>query len=82
MQGAARACVALLDRSLPESTMELEGLRMLEQFERQLVVCGVRTVAGRDTKLLSGSSVVTESLEQAAVLAVLDATNRWLGTRT
>ncbi|MEE8135200.1 MAG: hypothetical protein V3T56_09075 [Gemmatimonadales bacterium] len=82
MQGAARACVALLDRSLPESTMELEGLRMLEQFERQLVVCGVRTVAGRDTKLLSGSAVVTESLEQAAVLAVLDATNRWLSTRT
>ena len=82
MQGAARACVALLDRLLPESTIELEGLRMSEQFEGQIVVCGVRTVAGRDTKLLTGSAVVTESLEQAAVLAVLDATNRWLAART
>jgi hypothetical protein len=82
MQGAARACVALLDRSLPESTIELEGLRLLEQFDGQIVACGVRTVAGRDSKLLAGSAVVSGSLEQAAVLAVLDATNRWLGSRT
>jgi hypothetical protein len=82
MQGAARACVALLDRSLPESTIELEGLKVMEQFEAQVIVCGVRTVAGRDTRLLAGSAVVTESLEQAAVLAVLDATNRWLMART
>ena len=82
MQGAARATVALLDRSLPESTIELDGLKVIEEFEAQVVVCGVRTVAGRNTRLLAGSAVVTENLEQAAVVAVLDATNRWLATRT
>lgn len=82
MQGAARATVALLDRSLPESTIELDGLKVIEEFEAQVVVCGVRTVAGRHTRLLAGSAVVTENLEQAAVVAVLDATNRWLATRT
>ncbi len=82
MQGAARAAVALLDRLLPVNTIEMEGLKVIEEFDAQVVVCGVRTVAGRNTRLLCGSAVVTEDLEQASVLAVLDATNRWLGSRT
>jgi len=32
---------------------------------------------GRNSQLLVGTAEVRESAEQAAVLAVLDATNRW-----
>jgi hypothetical protein len=31
--------------------------------------------------LLTGTAAVRENAEQAAVLAVMDATNRWVGTR-
>jgi hypothetical protein len=37
----------------------------------------VHGVGGRNSRLLVGTCEVKESAEQAAVLAVLDATNRW-----
>src|SRR6202008_935553 len=55
----------------------LEGARHLEAFERQFVFVGVTARFGRDSSLLTGSAEVKESPEQSAVLAVLDATNRW-----
>jgi hypothetical protein len=39
---------------------------------------GITAKAGRDTMLLTGSAEVRESPETAGVLAVLDATNRWV----
>jgi len=42
------------------------------------VFVGVTVRAGRETTLLAGSAEVRESAETAAVLAVLDATNRWV----
>ncbi len=82
VQGAARAAVGVLDRALPDSTIELEGVRVVDAFESQIMMAGVRRVSGRDSELLAGSAVVSDSPEQAAVLAVLDATNRWLLSRS
>ena len=82
VRGAARAAVDVLDRSLPDSTVELEGIRVIDEFDAEVMVVGIRTVQGRDSLLLAGSAVVTESPETSAVLAVLDATNRWLQSRT
>jgi hypothetical protein len=76
---AARATLAAIaaaegdDRSLG-----LEGCRMLDAFERQFVFVGVTARVGRDSALFTGSAEVKESPEQSAVLAVLDATNRWV----
>ena len=56
----------------------LEGCKVLDAFERQFVFVGVTARFGRDTQLLTGSAEVKESPEQSAVLAVLDATNRWV----
>jgi hypothetical protein len=81
VQAAARAAVAVLDRKLPDGTIELEGVRILEAFDSDVMVAGVRAISGRSTRLLAGCAVVSESPEQAAVLAVLDATNRWLQQR-
>ena len=56
--------------------------RMLERiedaFERHFVFVGVTARFGRESCLLTGSAEVKESPEQSAVLAVLDATNRYL----
>jgi len=51
---------------------------ILEAFDRNFVFVGVSTKHGRDTALMTGSAEVRESPETASVLAVLDATNRWL----
>jgi hypothetical protein len=52
-------------------------VRQVDAFDRQIVMAAVHGVGGRSSQLLVGTAEVRESAEQAAVLAVLDATNRW-----
>jgi hypothetical protein len=77
VQLAARAAVKAIEKDLVDSGVVLEGVRVVEAFDRKLVLAGVHGVGGRTSRLLVGSAEVKESPEQAAVLAVLDATNRW-----
>jgi hypothetical protein len=81
LQAAARATVSALDKALPRGTFQLEGVKTIEAFGERLVVAGVHVVDGRETRLLTGTAEVHESAEQSAVLAVLDATNRWFQSR-
>lgn len=75
---AARATLAAITASGETRAFALEGYRMLDAFEREFVFVGVTIRAGRETLLLTGSAEVRESAETASVLAVLDATNRWV----
>ena len=81
LEGAARATVAVLDRLLAKGSMLLEGARLIQALDRDVVFAAVQASSGRDTALLTGTAEVRESPEQAAVLAVLDATNRWTELR-
>jgi hypothetical protein len=76
---AARATLTALAQAEGESRMlALEGCKHIEAFDREFVFVGITAKAGRDTMLLTGSAEVKESPETAGVLAVLDATNRWV----
>ena len=76
---AARATLAAIRQAEGEErVLALEGCKLIEAFDREFVFVGVTTRAGRDTALMTGSAEVRESPETASVLAVLDATNRWL----
>lgn len=77
VQLAARAAVKALERDLEEAGVVFEGVRVLDAFDRKLALAAVHGVGGRSSQLLIGACEVRESPEQAAVLAVLDATNRW-----
>ena len=77
VQLAARAAVKAIEKDLVDSGVVLEGVRVVEAFDRKLVLAGVHGVGGRTSQLLVGTCEVKENPEQAAVLAVLDATNRW-----
>ncbi len=81
LMAAARAAVAGLEKVMPAITFELEGVRILEAFGKNLVVAGLHVSVGRTSELLVGTGGVRDSQEPAAVLAVLDATNRWLQSR-
>jgi len=80
---AAKAALAALAASEDRDwsvapVLGLEGCRQIEAFERQFVFVGVTARVSRDVSLLTGSAEIRESPEQSAVLAVLDATNRWV----
>jgi hypothetical protein len=81
VQMAARAAVKALERELEEAGVVLEGVRVVEAFDRKFVLAAVHGVGGRSSQLLVGTAEVKESQEQASVLAVLDATNRWYLTQ-
>ena len=76
---AARATLAAIRLAEGEErVLALEGCKAIEAFEHEFVFVGVTTRQGRDSSLMTGSAEVRESPETASVLAVLDATNRWL----
>lgn len=62
----------------PERALALLGCKQISAFDREFVFAGVTARFGRDTAMLTGSCEVKDSLETASVLAVLDATNRWI----
>jgi hypothetical protein len=80
---AARAALIAVQQSEPaERPLALDGARQIDAFDRQFVFVTVTARLSRSTLLLTGSCEIKDSAETASVLAVLDATNRWLsGTR-
>lgn len=76
---AARATLAAIRQAEGEErVLALEGCKLIEAFDHEFVFVGVTTRQGRDSALMTGSAEVRESPETSSVLAVLDATNRWL----
>lgn len=81
IEAAARAAAICLDQLLPDNSIALEGAQMVEAFDRKFVLVAVHGLGGREAQLLTGTAEIRESAERSAVLAVLDATNRWADAR-
>ena len=77
---AARAALDALARGgASAASFALEGSVRVMAFGREFVLVGVVARQGRGTTLLTGSAEVRDGgAETAAVLAILDATNRWV----
>jgi hypothetical protein len=76
---AARAALQALAQAEPsDRALALDGVRLIEAFDREFVFVGITARLGRTSALLTGSCEIRESAETASVLAVLDATNRWI----
>jgi hypothetical protein len=81
MEAAARAASLCLDELLPDNSVALEGAQIVDAFDRKFVLVAVHGLGGREAQLLTGTCEIHESTERSAVLAVLDATNRWTDAR-
>ena len=81
VEAAARAAALCLDELLPDNSIALEGAQLIEAFDRKFVLVAVHGLGGREAHLLTGTCEIRESAERSAVLAVLDATNRWADAR-
>jgi hypothetical protein len=76
---AARATVfAIGNAEGREGQLAVEGVKVMEAFEREYVFVGVTVRSGRDSQLLVGNCEIKGSAETASALAVLAATNRWV----
>jgi len=76
---AARATLlAIADAENREGQLGVQGVKVFDAFDRTFVFVAVSVRSGRDNKVLTGSVEMKESAESAGVLAVLDATNRWI----
>ena len=80
---AARATVQAISRARSAqgnlAVLALDGCKLIDAFEREFVFVGVTARVDRESTLLTGSCEIRDSAETASVLAVLDATNRWVG---
>lgn len=81
VEAAARAAAACLDELIPDNSVALEGAQLIDAFDRKFVLVAVHGLGGREAQLLTGTCEIRESAERSAVLAVLDATNRWVDAR-
>ncbi len=81
VEAAARAASLCLDELLPDNSVALEGTQLVDAFDRKFVMVAVHGLGGREAQLLTGTCEIRESAERSAVLAVLDATNRWTDAR-
>ncbi len=80
---AARATLAAIvaaTKATPggERSLALEGSKLIDAFDREFIFVSVAARVGREPVVLTGTCEVRESAETSAVLAVLDATNRWM----
>jgi hypothetical protein len=77
---AARAAVLAIGQAEGESRqLALDGCKLIDAFDREFVIVGLTARWGRESAFLSGTCEIKDSPETASVLAVLDATNRWIG---
>lgn len=72
---------ALRDVTDDGSDLMLDGVETVNAFGRRVVLALVHSMENRRAIPLTGAALIEDSPEETAVLAVLDATNRWLADR-
>jgi hypothetical protein len=76
-QSAARAVFAAIAAARRNHSLGLEGVTLVESHGRDFVLVAAHAVHGRSTVPLTGIAALHRSPEEAAILAALQATNRW-----
>lgn len=61
--------------------LALDGVKVVEAFDRKFALIAVHALAGRHVIALAGATVVTERTDGSVILATLQATDRWVRGR-
>jgi hypothetical protein len=90
LEAVAKATLAAVEAALegelasdspPGVTLALDGVRVVDAFDREFVIVAVSALAGRDVAPLAGATIVHASTDRSAILATLQATDRWVRGR-
>jgi hypothetical protein len=76
-QAAARAVFSAISAARQDQSLGLEGVTLVESHGRGFVLVAASATSGRDALPLTGAASLHRSPEEAAILASLQATNRW-----
>jgi len=68
----------LAQTARPGVTLALDGVKIVQAFDCEFVLVAVHAMAGRDVAPLAGATAVESSSDRAAILAALQATDRWV----
>jgi len=77
VEAAARAVLAALAEARAGLPVGLEGATIVEAHGRTYVLVAARGLQGRRSVRLAGAAPLSRSPEEAAILASLQAANRW-----
>lgn len=82
LEAVEKALSTELDESRGRSvTLALDGVKVVAAFDREFVLVAVQAIAGRDVTGLAGAAVSEGLPDRAAILATLQATDRWVRGR-
>jgi len=82
MEVAATAALEAAQRATGDNvSLSLQGIDSIGAFGQSFVLASVNGSVRRDSESLAGVVRVRDSVEEAAVLACLQAINRWIGSR-
>jgi hypothetical protein len=76
-EAAARALLDAVERARPDLRLHLDGAIISTSRGRSFVIVGAHALLDRETISLAGAAPLARSPEEAAILATLQATNRW-----
>jgi hypothetical protein len=76
-QAAARAVFAAIATARRDNDLDLEGVTTVDTNGRSYILVAATAIAGRHSRPLTGVANLHRSPEEAAILASLQATNRW-----
>jgi len=79
------AVSAALEKELAEEgqavALAVDGVKVVDAFDRKFVLVSVHAIAGRDVTSLAGATVVEDATDRATILSTLQATDRWVRGR-
>jgi hypothetical protein len=87
MEAVARATLGAVEKALAAElgdstdrsiTLALDGVKVVSAFDREIVLVAVQAISGRDVTALAGTAVSEGLPDRAAILATLQATDRWV----
>jgi hypothetical protein len=78
LRGVEAAVAAGRGEEEPAVTLALDGVRLVDAFDRVYALVAVHAMGGRDVRRLSGAAVVDGAPDRAVILATLQATDRWV----
>jgi hypothetical protein len=90
LEAVTRATLSAVEQALSaelddqrgrSATLALDGVKVVSAFDREFVVVAVQAIAGRDARELVGAAVSAGLPDRAAIMATLQATDRWVRGR-
>ena len=81
LRGVEAAVAAGRGDEEPTVALALDGVRLVDAFEREYALVAVHATCGREIRRLSGAAIVDGAPDRAVILAALQATDRWVRGR-